>query len=195
MEKIRKNAAMIGKVLKILRGIVFGVGCAVLVFCVLSLFVPLDKLMDTANFTLELGPVELGIAPEFLPETTRIFVLCTLLEALAYMVFAWIALGILLKIFGTMSEGRPFAAAQSLQNLAWIWLGFSFGLEILDIVVQTLQFTVFRVPELLVGGKILSCSLVTEFDTGFITVFAVLLLLSCVFRYGEELQRQDDETL
>ena len=67
MEKIQKNAAMIGKVLKILRGIVFSVGGAVLVFCVLSLFVPLDKLMDTANFTLELGPVELGIAPEFLP--------------------------------------------------------------------------------------------------------------------------------
>ena len=71
MEKIQKNAAMIGKVLKILRGIVFGVGCAVLVFCVLSLFVPLDKLMDTANFTLELGPVELGIAPEFVVQPTQ----------------------------------------------------------------------------------------------------------------------------
>ena len=50
MEKIQKNAAVIGKIMKVLRGIVFGAGCAVLVFTLLAMIVPLplSSIMDTA---------------------------------------------------------------------------------------------------------------------------------------------------
>ena len=74
-------------------------------------------------------------------------------------------------------------------------LGFGLGGEILGNVSATLQYTVFRVSELLANDKITSCTLVTEMDTGFVVGFAVMLLLAWVFRYGEELQKRDDETL
>lgn len=197
MEKIRKTSSVIGKILAVLRGIVFGVGCAVLVFMVLAAFVPLEKIMDVSSVTLELGAVELGIHPDYLPETTRLFVELTLAQALVQAAFTWAVLGILVKIFRPLTDGRPFDASVSgaLGKLAWVVLGFGIGGGILESVVQTLQFTVFDVTSLLMSEKITSCVLETEMDTGFLPVFAVLLLLSWVFRYGEELQKRDDETL
>ena len=117
MEKIQKNAAVIGKILKVLRGIVFGVGCAVLVFTVLAMIVPLplSSIMDTASFTLELGSVELSVAPDSVPPVNRFIVVLTLLHALTEMVFLWVVLGMLMKIFGGMAEGRPFAGADTLR--------------------------------------------------------------------------------
>ena len=104
-------------------------------------------------------------------------------------------LGILLKIFGTMADGRPFSAAQSIRKLAWVYLIFSIVNEITANVTATLQYTALGIPTLFTGGNIVSCMLKTEIDLGFLGVFAVLLLLSYVFRYGEELQCLEDETL
>ncbi|MBQ8186935.1 MAG: DUF2975 domain-containing protein [Clostridia bacterium] len=197
MEKIQKTSSVIGKILSVLHGIVFGVGCAVVVFMVLAAFVPLEKIMDVSSVTLELGSVELGIHPDYLPETTRLYVELMLAQALVQAGFTWAVLGILGKIFRPMSDGRPFDASVSgaLRKLAWTVLGFGIGGGILESVVRTLQFTAFDVTSLLMSEKITSCTLVTEMDTGFIGMFAVLLLLSHVFRYGEELQQLSDETL
>lgn len=197
MEKIQKNAALIGKVLKVLRGIIFGVGCAVLVFTVLAMIVPLplSSIMDTADFTLELGSVELSVAPDSVPPVNRFIVVLTLLHALTEMVFLWVVLGMLMKIFGGMAEGRPFAGADTLRKLAWVYLGFSIGETVLGYAAEVLSYTAYRLPDLLISEKILGCTLETVIDVNFLFVFAVLLLLSYVFRYGEELQRQDDETL
>ncbi len=197
MEKIQKNAAVIGKVLKILRGIVFGVGCAVLVFTVLAAFIPLplSRIMDTAEFTLELGSVELFVAPDSVPPISRFVVVLTLLHALTETVFLWVVLGMLMKIFGAMAEGRPFAGADTLRKLAWVYLGFSIGETVLGYAAEVLAYTTYHLPDLLISEKILGCTLETVIDVNFLFVFAILLLLSYVFRYGEELQRQDDETL
>lgn len=197
MERIQKNAAVIGKVLKVLRGIAFGAGCAVLVFAVLAMIVPipLSSIMDTSEFSLELGSVKLFYAPDSVPENSRVVVVFTLLHALLQMVFLWIGLGLMMKIFEPMAQGRPFAGADTLRKLAWVYLGFSIGDAVLGYAVEVMQYTAFQIPELLVGGKIVGCTLETVIDVKFLAVFAVLMLLSYVFRYGEELQRQDDETL
>ena len=113
MEKIRKISAIGAKVVSIVRKIVFGGGCAVLVFTVLAAFVPLDKILDSANVSLSLGPVELGIAPDYLPETLHFYVVLMLLEALLRLVFAWLMLGVSLKILSAMEEGKPFDAEVS----------------------------------------------------------------------------------
>ncbi len=197
MKKIQKNAALIGKVMKVLRGIVFGAGCAVLVFTVLAAILPLPitQLMDTANFTLDLGDVKLWISPDSVPPVNRFIVVLTLLHALTEMVFLWVVLGMLMKIFGAMAEGRPFAGAETIRKLAWVYLGFSIGSTVLGYAAEVMQYTTYHLPELLISEKIISCTLETVIDVKFLFIFAVLLMLSYVFRYGEELQRQDDETL
>jgi len=197
MEKIKKNAAVIGKILKVLRGIVFGVGCAVLVFTLLAMIVPLplNSIMDTTEFTLELGSVELFVAPDSVPPVNRFIVVLTLLHALTETVFLWAVLGMLMKIFGAMAEGRPFGGADTLRKLAWVYLGFSIGETVLGYAVEVLTYTAYRLPDLLLSEKIMGCTLETVIDMNFLFVFAILMLLSYVFRYGEELQRRDDETL
>jgi len=197
MEKIKKNAAVIGKILKVLRGIVFGVGCAVLVFTLLAMIVPLplSSIMDTTEFTLELGSVELFVAPDSVPPVNRFIVVLTLLHALTETVFLWAVLGMLMKICGAMAEGRPFGGADTLRKLAWVYLGFSIGETVLGYAVEVLTYTAYRLPDLLLSEKIMGCTLETVIDMNFLFVFAILMLLSYVFRYGEELQRRDDETL
>jgi len=194
MEKIRKTSSVLASILKVIRGIVFGAGCVLLVFSVFTLFVPLERLAEP-DVTLELGFVELHVSPDFLPENTRYAAFSSLFGAMLSMVGTWIMLGILIRIFGTMTDGRPFSAAQHIRNLAWVYLVFSLINEIMTSVTETLQYTALGIPTLLTGGNIVSCMLRTEMDLGFLFVFAVLLLLSYVFRYGEELQHLDDETL
>ena len=195
MEKIRKTSSILARILKILRGIVLAAGCVLLVLSIFTLFVSLERLADPTNVTLNLGFVELHVSPDFLPETMRSTAFFILFGGMISLTGAWIMLGILLKIFGTMESGRPFSAAQSIQKLAWVYLIFSIVNEIITSVTAALQYTALGIPNLLTGGNIVSCMLRTEFDLSFLAVFAVLLLLSHVFRYGEELQNLEDETL
>ncbi len=195
MEKIKKTSSVLARILKIVRSLVLAAGCVLLVFSILVLFVSLERLMDPANVTIELGFVELQVSPDFLPETTRFAVFSYLLGSMISMAGIWLMLGILIRIFGTMSEGRPFSAAHAIRKLAWVYLIFSIVNEVMTVVTETLEYTALRIPTLLSGENIVTCMLRTEMDLGFLFVFAVLLLLSCVFRYGEELQQLDDETL
>ena len=48
---------------------------------------------------------------------------------------------------------------------------------------------------LLLSEKISHVEFMFVFDLSFLVVYGVLLLLSYIFRYGEELQQLSDETL
>lgn len=73
------------------------------------------------------------------------------------------------RVLRPMKEGRPFdGAARQLRRLAWVTLA---------------------------ANLVLSCASQVRLDLGFLGPGIFLLLLSFVFHYGEELQRQADETL
>lgn len=73
------------------------------------------------------------------------------------------------RVLRPMKEGRPFdGAARQLRRLAWVTLA---------------------------ANLVLSCASQVHLDLGFLGPGIFLLLLSFVFHYGEELQRQADETL
>ena len=54
---------------------------------------------------------------------------------------------------------------------------------------------VFDLPALLISEKIVHIGSMFSVDLTFLIYWAILLLLSYVFRYGEELQQLSDETL
>ena len=54
---------------------------------------------------------------------------------------------------------------------------------------------VFDLPALLVSEKIAHVGGLFEVDLSFLIYWAILMLLSYVFRYGEQLQQLSDETL
>lgn len=79
--------------------------------------------------------------------------------------------------------------------MAFAELIFGILYSVQEFAVQFIFFRAVDLPSLIVGDKIASCKLDSITDLNFLLVFAVLLLLSYVFRYGEELQQQSDETL
>ena len=140
------------------------------------MFVTLEKLMDGSD-GMSVLHVELS-----------------LLHVLLSLVFAWIALGILVKILCVMENGSPFGGEVSgaLMKLAWIVLGFGIGSVILENIVQVVWY---KAVSAAADVEISAYFARSETDFGFLGVFALVLLLSYVFRCGEELQKRDDETL
>ena len=53
----------------------------------------------------------------------------------------------------------------------------------------------FDLPSLLISEKITHITVSPNYDPTFLIYSAILLLLSYVFRYGQELQQLSDETL
>ena len=60
---------------------------------------------------------------------------------------------------------------------------------------QVMTAFVYNLPGLLISEKIVHVDGMFQVDLAFVVYWAILLLLSYVFRYGEELQQLSDETL
>ena len=94
-----------------------------------------------------------------------------------------------------MKEGRPFdGAARQLRRLAWVTLAANLVLSLGEYLVQ-LRFYRGLDLQVFLSERVLSCASQVHLDLGFLGPGIFLLLLSFVFHYGEELQRQADETL
>ncbi len=91
-----------------------------------------------------------------------------------------------------MKEGRPFDAAvsRSFRRLGVFAIIYGVLAHGIFAVVQALMLHAIRVD-----GMMEHVSVNFEFDLTFLLVAGLLFLFSYIFRYGEELQRQADETL
>lgn len=97
-------------------------------------------------------------------------------------------------IFAPMKEGRPFSPtiSQNFRKLGWTAL----GLGILDTVSTGIaQSIVVQALQKALVGTGLSLSVKHVYDIAFLVLAGLLFLLSFVFKYGEQLQQLDDETL
>jgi hypothetical protein len=96
-----------------------------------------------------------------------------------------------------MKEGRPFEAGISsqIQKLALVTLVGGALTETATVVASRTAMNAYDIAALLNPSVVSKYSYNGTFDPTFLAGAAVLLLLSYVFRYGEELQRESDETL
>ena len=68
-------------------------------------------------------------------------------------------------------------------------------LSVAKMAGEIILYRVYDLGTVFLNEHIVSCMPEFNLDMSFAAVFAVLYLLSYVFRYGEELQKQSDETL
>ena len=96
-----------------------------------------------------------------------------------------------------MKEEKPFASVVStnLGKLARLSINLGILYNIILLSEQIMMVFVYDLPGLLVGETITHVSGMFSIDLTFVVCWAFLLLLSYVFRYGEELQQLSDETL
>ena len=201
INKMTRAARTIDTLLKIARGIFLGGAIACLVLLIIAVFLPVsqyDKLLDTADSTLSIGQLEIELQQP-LPLSDHIKpVAATFLGsvAVALLIGAY-GFTVARKIVAPMKEGKPFSGEVSghLQNLGWIVLGGGAVLAVLEQGLLHLETKMYDLATLFSPETVSGISVGTSLNFSFVLGALLLFLLSYVFRYGEELQKQADETL
>ena len=199
IKKFNRGAAVIDRILKILQGFAIAGVIVTLIFIPLTLIFG-EKVIADAS-VIEVGLMELhlaGNAGDYLNignVKTAISVL--LLAAAIVSAAVWYCLRVLREILAPMKEGSPFTAGTSrkIRKLAWTVLVAGGIAEAGVVLSSVFQIQAYQIDKLFNPSVISSVTF--DFKSGALFVVPALFLffLSYIFRYGEELQREADETL
>lgn len=209
MEKLKKTANVLDMIVRILfwlciAGAVLAVVAVVLIPLSLSGaqgVIGGDDGPTTLLFGLtglDLGYVSLmltgGLAGR-VPEWPYIALLAVL--AAAAVALTLTVLAALRAILRPMKEGRPFdhTVSGNLRRLSVIALFCGGVSSAADYACTQLIFHMVDVTALFDPAQVSSVTVNYRLNLSFLLVFAALVLLSYIFRYGEELQALSDETL
>ena len=200
MEKLMKTSRIIDGFVRAFRGVCFGLAIAVAILTVLTLALPqaqLDEFFTDITTTVSFGIVELHTSQALSLQgpvrlTAALMLICS---GAALGLGAW-GLGLLHKVLVPMREGRPFdiGVPAALRRLGWVTLFGGLCIDVLSRIVLGLSLQLFDFSELFAPGVVTGYTVDIPMG-GALIAPVVILLLSCVFQYGEQLQRQSDETL
>lgn len=153
----------------------------------------------TGYNVLDFGAFELELAAKYVPDESRILLMkaADMAMGLVCAVISWFGVKCIRSILSPMREGLPFSGlvAPGLKKLAVLSLVLGIIVNITKAINIFLTMKCYGLPDLLISDAVTKVTVNFELDLSFIAVAAVLLLLSYIFRYGEELQQLSDETL
>ena len=172
--------------------------CVVLIAC--AYIFKLDpSMIGTAYENFDIGFLELTMAEGYAPDKWLVLLqsAITLLVGCRLMYEGRRGVGYIREILLPMKEEKPFDSIVStnLKKLAKLSIVLGILYNIIILSEQVMTVFVYDLPGLLISEKIAHVDGMFQVDLTFIVCWAALLLLSYVFRYGEELQQLSDETL
>ena len=198
MKKMKKAAGELAQLAKIGEIIWFGGGCLV-VLAALNVCFFEPNILSGEPVTLSLGSVKVDIwGADFLPPglskvnlLVRALMFCVLCFLVIY------AAKIARKILLPMKEGLPFdeSVYKNFRKLGFFTLIGGGLISAGRVLIDTISYRAYEVQNLFISDKIIECRLEPRIDLGFILIALVFFLMSYIFRYGAELQKQSDETL
>jgi len=203
MNNLSNTARKLDKVLEIAH-IVFGalaIACIVGVALIVVAYVlKLDpNMIGTGYENFDIGFLELTVAESFAPDKWLVLLQAaiTLAVSCRLMYDARRGVGYVREILLPMKEEKPFDSIVStnLKKLARLSIHLGILGNIILLSEQIMTVFVYDLPGLLISEKITHVGGMFNLDLTFVVYWAILLLLSYVFRYGEELQQLSDETL
>ena len=203
MNNLSNTAKKLDKVFEIVH-VVFGalaIACLVGVAIIgIAYVLKLDPaFIGTGYEKFDLGFVELEVAPAFAPNKWLVLAQAafTLLVSCRLFYDGRRGVGYIREILKPMIAEKPFDSIVStnLKKLARlsIVIGILWNINIL--AEQIMMVFVYGLPDLLIGEKILHITANFRIELSFLICWVILVLLSYVFRYGEQLQQLSDETL
>lgn len=198
MEKMKKFAGELAQLAKIGEIIWFGGGCLV-VLAALNVYFFEPNILSGEPVTLSLGSVKVDIwEADFLPPglskvnlLVRALMFCVLCFLVIY------AAKIVRKILLPMKEGLPFDESiyKNFRKLGFFTLIGGGLISAGRVLIDTMSYRAYEVQNLFIRDKIIECRLEPQVHLEFILIAFVFFLMSYIFRYGAELQKQSDETL
>ena len=101
------------------------------------------------------------------------------------------------KILLPMKEGLPFdeSVYKNFRKLGVFTLIGGGLISSGRVLIDTMSYRAYEVQNLFIRDKIIECRLEPQAHLEFILIAFVFFLMSYIFRYGAELQKQSDETL
>ena len=201
MEKLSKTSRVVNRFVKIVRGLCIGFGIACIVLLVIAIVLPESqyyRLVNLSDMSVTLGNVEYHLTRPLEPTGPIRPAVCMILfsAAVSLGLGAW-GLGLLYQILAPMAEQRPFEGSVSanLKRLGWVSLAAAVFSLITEPLMELLSMKMFDLEQLFAPGLIAGYTVEGSVELSLFLVPALLFILSYVFQYGEELQRQSDETL
>ena len=203
MNSLSLTAKKLDKVFEIAHIVLGALAVACIVGVVLITAAYVFKLnpdmIGTGYENFDVGFLELTVAESYAPDKWLVLLQAaiTLLVSCRLLYDGRRGVGYIREILQPMKEEKPFASIVStnLKKLANLSINLGIVSNILLLSQQIMTVFVYDLPGLLVSEKITHVGGMFSVDLTFVIYWAILLLLSYVFRYGEELQQLSDETL
>ena len=197
-EKMIKTAAILDKIAKILGSIVLVCGFVCLVFVPLVIFLG-ERVFVPGSNVLELGFIEFKLSADFqaiTPGVVTFSAVSLVIAATSCFILYFIA-KFLRAVLLSVKEGRPFenAVVSSFRRLGFLSLVGGLVSELLKWGQQLLLLKAYPMDEIFASPAITGMEVNFIMDMGFVVIALVFFILSRIFAYGHELQKQSDETL
>ena len=201
MEKLIKTSRILYKLFKVVGYITVVVGAICIPLLIVSFFLPESWYADiagTANTLIWLDTIKLQLNRS-IPVSGTLKSAVSVILLLAVICCGVIAYGLQLlrNILAPMKDGNPFnnAVSLNLRKLGWLTVIGSVVYSVISAISLHFISGLYDLTALFKEGSIDAITVNYHYDVTFLIVAALLFLLSYIFRYGEELQRQSDETL
>ncbi len=170
--------------------------------CIISAYFIFDLepgMVGTDFEQVDLGFLTLSVAEAYMPDVSKILLVMAVDMATAFAVcfFCRKLVTCFRGILAPMKEGLPFqnAVSGNLKKAAKNIMILGILVNLAQIYADMALPILFDLPGLLLSEKITHITIHGEIDLSFLLTAAVMLLLSYVFHYGEELQQLSDETV
>lgn len=200
MEKLMKTSKTVDTILKVVYKIFQVAGVILFVsigICVVAQF--LDKLPASELTSVTVSDVELTFKEPVLIDSADavIEMVVTLVLALMVIAIACYMIKLLRKVLAPMIVGQPFNGTVSGNikklGIAVIVSGLIF--DVAESAMSNFAFYMYDIANLILSDNISKIMVNSEISLDSVLIGVLVILLSYVFRYGEELQQQADETL
>lgn len=203
MNNLSNTAKKLDKVFEIAHIVLGALAIACIVGVALIAVAYLLKLdpamIGTGYENFDIGFLELTVAQGYAPDKWLVLLQAaiSLLVGCRLMYEGRRGVGYIREILNPMKEEKPFdtIVSTNLKKLARLSITIGILYNIIILSEQLMAVFVYGLPGLLLSEKIVHVEGMFTLDLAFLVYWAILLLLSYVFRYGEELQQLSDETL
>jgi len=104
---------------------------------------------------------------------------------------------LLRKVLAPMIVGQPFdgTVSKNIKKLGIAVIVNGLAIDIAESVMSSMAFYMYDIAELILSDNISKIMVNSEISLDSVLVGVLVIMLSHVFRYGEQLQQQADETL
>ena len=157
------------------------------------------QMIGTGYASFDVGFLELEVAEKYSPDKWLKLLQAAITLAAGCRLFydGRKGVGYIREILQPMKEEKPFdrIVSTNLRKLARLSINLGILWNVIILAEQIMVIFVHNLPALLLSEKITHVGGMFNVDLTFLIYWAIFMLLSYVFSYGEGLQQLSDETL